>query len=286
MQIEQLGYLGINSTSPQAFSDYATGILGLQAVHGERGRSYFRMDDFEQRIIIEHAETDGGAYYGWQLADSAAVAALADRVERGGVAVHEATPEELEVRKVGRMVHFADPSGHRVELYCDPARTGASFDSPRGLPGFVAGDLGLGHVVLLSDRLEESQRFYTDVLGFRLSDYMNDKPFSASFMRTNPRHHSLAIADATFFNAPNALHHFMLEVHDPDEVGRSWDMVLEKDVPVTMSLGKHTNDQMFSFYVQSPAGVHTEFGAGGVLVDEDTWQVCEMPGPDIWGHLH
>lgn len=35
-----------------------------------------------------------------------------------------------------------------------------------------------------------------------------------------------------------------------------------------------------------PAGVNTEFGSGGVLVDDTTSKVCEIPGPDIWGHRH
>ncbi|MEK6443882.1 VOC family protein [Pseudonocardia sp. T1-2H] len=286
MNIEQLGYLGINAQQPEAFSTYATDILGLQPVRGDGDRRYFRMDDHHHRLIVEPAEVNGGAYYGWQVADSDALTAAADEVQRSGVEVTAATQEELEVRRVSSMVHFQDPGGHRVELYAGPSRTSDGFTSPRGIPGFVAGDLGLGHIVLLSDKFAETQKFYTDILGFDVSDYMIEKPFSAVFMRTNPRHHSIAIGDASFFGAPNILHHFLLEVEDPDDVGRSWDLVVERNVPVTMSIGRHTNDNMFSFYVESPAGVNTEFGSGGVLVDEDTWQACEIPGPDVWGHKH
>ena len=35
-----------------------------------------------------------------------------------------------------------------------------------------------------------------------------------------------------------------------------------------MNIGRHTNDHMFSFYVASPVGVLTEFGAGGCLIDD------------------
>ena len=37
MQIKQLGYLGLNARQPEAFKQYAAGILGLQPVNGAAG---------------------------------------------------------------------------------------------------------------------------------------------------------------------------------------------------------------------------------------------------------
>jgi 3,4-dihydroxy-9,10-secoandrosta-1,3,5(10)-triene-9,17-dione 4,5-dioxygenase len=286
MNIEQLGYLGFNSTDPSALSQYATDTLGMQSVKLDTGRPSFRIDSYEQRVIVEPSEKNGAAYIGWQVADSAVLQAAAGEVEAAGVKVHEATKEELEVRRVADMVHFLDPAGYRVELYCGAATTNEAFNSPRGVPGFVAEDLGLGHCVLATRNLAETQSFYIDVLGFKVSDYMIEAPFSATFLHCNPRHHSLALADANFFNIPNVMHHFLLEIEDEDEVGRAWDHVQKKGVPIGMNIGRHTNDHMFSFYVASPIGVLTEFGAGGRLIDDDTWEVQQMPGPDIWGHGH
>lgn len=286
MKIEQLGYIGFNSTEPEAFLPYANDVLGMQEAKTDTGRLAFRIDSYEQRIIVEPSTVNGAAYCGWQLDGVAELRAAADEVERGGVAVTEATAEELDVRKVAAMVHFTDPAGHRVELYAGPARTSEPFTSARGLPGFIAEDLGLGHCVLTTRNLTETKDFYLDVLGFKISDYMVDSPFSAVFLHINGRHHSLALADGTFFNVPNLMHHFMLEIEDEDEVGRSWDFVQDKEVPIAMSIGRHSNDRMFSFYVTSPVGVHTEFGAGGVLIDDSTWEVEKLPGPDIWGHRH
>ena len=286
MNIEQLGYLGFSSTDPAAFTRYATDALGMQSVELGTGRPSFRIDSYEQRVIVESSDKDGAAYMGWQLADAAALQAAATQVQATGVAVEEATREELEVRRVESMVHFLDPAGHRVELFTGAARTLEAFDSPRGIPGFVAEDLGLGHCVLSTRNLPETQAFYTEVLGFKISDYMVDAPFTATFLHCNPRHHSLALADGNFFNIPNVMHHFMLEIEDEDEVGRQWDHVQQEGVPVGMSIGRHTNDHMFSFYVASPVGVLTEFGAGGQLIDDSTWEVWQMNGPDIWGHKH
>ena len=286
MIIEQLGYLGFNATDPAAFAQYATKTLGMQSVDLDNGRPSFRIDSYEQRVIVESSGNDGAAYMGWQVADIAELQAAAGEVEATGVTVTGATKEELEVRRVTDMVHFLDPAGHRVELYTGAAKTNDAFTSPRGIPGFVAEDLGLGHCVLTTRNLPETQAFYTDVLGFKISDYMIDSPFTATFLHCNPRHHSLALADGNFFNIPNVMHHFMLEIEDENEVGRQWDYVQQEGVPVGMNIGRHTNDNMFSFYVASPVGVLTEFGAGGVLIDDDTWEPWQMPGPDVWGHKH
>ena len=62
------------------------------------------------------------------------------------------------------------------------------------MSGFRTGPLGMGHVVLMAQRIEDLLPFYVDVLEFRLSDYMLH-PFKAYFFHTNARHHSLALAE-------------------------------------------------------------------------------------------
>lgn len=286
MNIEQLGYLGLSARHPEAFVAYATDILGMQRVAGEDATTHFRIDDRHHRVTVETGERDGGAYYGWELADGAALAAAVDELSDRGVVVSVATARELEIRRVADMVHFLDPAGNRVELYHGAAAGEGQFTSARDVEQFVTGDLGLGHVVLASPDVAALQDFYTDILGFKISDTMRT-PFRASFLHTNPRHHSIAFVDGPFFGIDEPfLHHFMLEVPDMDQVGRTYDLVLDRDVPVTMSLGRHTNDKVFSFYAQSPVGVNTEFGFGGVLIDDETWEPTEIPGPDLWGHRH
>lgn len=286
MDIKQLGYLGLSAREPEAFTAYATDILGMQRVAGEDGATHFRIDDRHHRVTVEPSDRDGGAYYGWEVQDAAALAAAMDELSDSGIRAVEATGRELEIRRVAGMAHFLDPAGNRVELYHGASAGEGEFTSARDVERFVTGDLGLGHVVLASPDVEAQQRFYTEVLGFKLSDTMR-APFRATFMHTNPRHHSIAFVDGPFFGIDEPfLHHFMLEVPDMDQVGRTYDLVLDREVPVTMTLGRHTNDKVFSFYAQSPVGVNTEFGFGGVLIDDETWEVTEIPGPDLWGHRH
>ena len=67
-----------------------------------------------------------------------------------------------------------------------------SMIRPKGLP-FRVGKIG--HVVLNVSDLERSVRFYTEVLGFSVSDVYGDDmmPGGMVFMRCNADHHGVAL---------------------------------------------------------------------------------------------
>jgi hypothetical protein len=69
-----------------------------------------------------------------------------------------------------------------------------------------------------------------------------------------------------------------------DDVGRALDRVVAAGLPISSSLGKHTNDRMTSFYVRTPSGFDVEYGWGGVEIDDATWQVTSYDATSIWGH--
>ena len=97
----------------------------------------------------------------------------------------------------------------------------------------------------------------------------------------NPRHHSLALYQAEM---PSGCVHLMVEVKTIDEVGYCLDRVLARDIPVTSTLGRHTNDRMLSFYMATPGGFAMEFGCEGLKMDWDNYTPTRSALPSIWGH--
>ncbi len=75
----------------------------------------------------------------------------------------------------------------------------------------------------------------------------------------------------------------MLQVKDIDDVGMAYDMLDEYDVPLTLSLGRHTNDKTFSFYCATPSLFNVEVGYDGIEVDGD-WVPQVYNQTAIWGH--
>lgn len=69
-----------------------------------------------------------------------------------------------------------------------------------------------------------------------------------------------------------------------NDVGSAYYRCQDQRVPITSTLGCHTNDHMVSFYVQTPSGFQVEYGYGGRLIEDAAWEVQLHRSPSIWGH--
>src|SRR5260370_6468075 len=213
MALLGLGYAGFGSDALDDWRQFGTSLVGLQAV--ERGNSLlaFRMDDRKQRIVIDRAMPEGTRFFGWEVADAAALDELAARLEKAGVEV-AAEPRTLaDARRVRSLISFRDPAGNRLEAFYRAGIDDTPFRPGRSISGFRTGPLGLGHAVLTVENIVPVMAFYVDVLGFRLSDYI-EKQFLAYFFHVNARHHSLALIET----GKNVMPHLMVELFSLAEV--------------------------------------------------------------------
>jgi 2,3-dihydroxybiphenyl 1,2-dioxygenase len=280
MAIQALGYAGFGSADLSDWRQFGTGLVGLQAVERSASLLAFRMDDRKQRIVIDRAIPDGARFFGWEVADAADLDALAARLEKHQVHV-TAEPQTLaDARRVSGLISFRDPAGNRLEAFYGAEIDEAPFSPGRSISGFRTGPLGLGHAVLTVENIDAVMPFYVDLLGFGLSDYIL-KPFRAYFFHVNARHHSLAMIET----GKSGMHHLMVELFSLDDVGQAYDVALTQEDRVGVTLGRHTNDFMTSFYCKSPSSFMIECGWGGREIDPNNWQPVEMlDGPSLWGH--
>jgi 2,3-dihydroxybiphenyl 1,2-dioxygenase len=280
MTIQALGYLGIRSDAVQDWSDYATRFLGMELVDTSSHSLTLRMDDRKQRVMVSAAGEGGADFFGWEVANAAALDALAARLDRHGIKVARGTRALADARRVHDLIVFSDPLGNRLEAFHGAEVAAEPFRPGRNISGFRTGPLGMGHAVLTAERLDDVIPFYRDVLGFGLSDYIL-KPFKAYFFHVNPRHHSLAFIET----GKNGMHHMMVELYSLDDVGQGYDIALAHPEGIGSTLGRHTNDHVTSFYSWSPSGFMVEYGWGGRLVDPGNWTAEEYTiGPSLWGH--
>ena len=115
--ITGLGYAGFGSSALEDWRQFGTNLVGFQAV--ERGNSLlaFRMDDRKQRVVIDRTMGDGARFFGWEVADAAALDALAASLEAAKVEV-TAEPKTLaDARRVSGLISFHDPAGNRLEAF-------------------------------------------------------------------------------------------------------------------------------------------------------------------------
>ena len=103
---------------------------------------------------------------------------------------------------------------------------------PHGLP-FSVGKIG--HVVLNVQDVERSARFYTEILGFQISDVYPEEmvPGGMVFLRCNTDHHGIALVGSTTEPAKNVeLNHLAFEVASLDDVVRARDHLRRHGVEI------------------------------------------------------
>ena len=280
MAIVALGYLGVRTDRLENWSDFAGALLGMQEVDGAGQHRAFRMDDRKQRLVVSNEPGDALAFMGWEVAKKNDLEAFASRLDAAGVAVEAGSRELADRRFVSDLIVVHDPQGNRIELFSGPMIASDPFEPGRPISGFKTGALGMGHAVLNVADVETLLPFYRDLLGFQVTDYALT-PYPLYFFHVNGRHHSFAIVGS----GRQGFHHFMVEYQNLDDVGQGYDLAQLEHGRLAYTLGRHTNDFMTSYYVNTPSGFFVENGWGGRVIDPATWQACEMHnGPSLWGH--
>ncbi len=286
--VSQLAYLGIGISDAKAWHDLATNILGMQVVPGEDTfTSYLRMDGYHHRLELHSNGSDDLEFVGWEVPDSATLQLVAQQLEDGGLKVTAGTLDEANDRRVIDLIKCVDPNGIPTEVFCGHLVNQQPFHPARPMSGFKTDDMGLGHILVYARSLDESVRFYRDLLGFRISDFTDvNAPggkVRLAFLHCNPRHHSIAFVEAP--HAPKRINHILFECNSLNDVGSGRDLCLSRGVPVAIDLGCHMNDHMVSFYMANPSNFALEYGWGGRTIDEASWKTEYYTAVDsIWGH--
>jgi 2,3-dihydroxybiphenyl 1,2-dioxygenase len=277
MTVSSLGYVGVDSGRLDEWADFGTKVIGMQLVPGTGSSVHLRMDDRFSRFIVLTSDREGLGFIGWEVSDADALHEVGDGLGAAGRPVRQGTDDERAERRVDGLLVSEDPAGNRIEFFHGQASGDRPFEPGRAMSGFRTGELGMGHFVMEVPDPKAECDFYVDVLGFRMSDHLKELLY---FLRCNPRHHSIGIAH---IGGDPRLLHVMLEVNSLDDVGKAFDLALERRLPMS-TLGVHTNDQMHSFYVQTPSGFEIEYGFGGLAVDDATWETTAIDQPSVWGH--
>jgi catechol 2,3-dioxygenase-like lactoylglutathione lyase family enzyme len=107
-------------------------------------------------------------------------------------------------------VWTADPDGNRIQLmpFAEPASRLVPHARPAGV-ALAGHPRKLGHVNFLTGALDEQLRFYTEVLGMRVTDWLGD---GGVWLHTGTDHHVMALVAKPA--QPAHFHHLAFDVVD------------------------------------------------------------------------
>ena len=168
-----------------------------------------------------------------------------------------------------------DPEGHLLSIASDtPVRIAPDHETGQGVP------LDLSHVVFDSPDVAALSDWYCTALGFRITDWLEDK---LVFMTTSRYHHQIALAAA-----PNrGLNHVAYQCADIDDFMRATGRAMRLGHRLLWGPGRHgPGDNTFAYF-RSPAGFICEFTTGLELTDSPDWVVRTWESvpeqADLWG---
>jgi len=154
---------------------------------------------------------------------------------------------------------------------------------PKGMP-FRIGKLG--HVVINVRDVARSVRFYTELLGFEVSDIYPDEmvPGGMAFLRCNPDHHGIALVGSMSAAAENVeLNHIAFEVATLEEVLRARDHLRDHGVAIDFE-GRRRAGCQLAVEFRDPDGHRLEIywgidqiGSDGQLRPPSEWKGARSP---------
>ncbi|KIR66296.1 MULTISPECIES: VOC family protein [Micromonospora] len=214
--------------------------VGLQLEQHDDEYAFLRADIEHHSIELVAApqrEASWTTAVGFSVESDAVLDDLRERVTAAGHEVLELADRVKGLVQRGFAVK--DPNGLIVELFTEFAE----YAEP---PLIELRPLDLVHPFLATEKYEETLRFYTEVLGFLVSDYVGDV---TAFLRSEDRyHHSLAIQRNKEFYVAHLC--FMMKSFDHVMRGRA--RAQYKQVPIASDLVNHSASTSIAFYMHDP----------------------------------
>jgi catechol 2,3-dioxygenase-like lactoylglutathione lyase family enzyme len=275
IQVRRLGHATLTTPDLDRAIDYYTRVIGLTVVARERGRAVLASRQGLEAIALEHGLPNVLARVSFQVAPGSDLASIARELAQHGIKSERRSGISPGVAEA---IVFADPKGTLIEIFSDYAFA-AEDRAPAGIV-----PLKLGHVAYRVTDVQEVVKFYTDVLGFRVSDWRDD---TFAFLRCGPDHHSVNFV----FDETPQLHHIAFEVKDWPEIQRAAEWLARNDIRLVWGPGRHIIGHNIAIYHRNADKVRVEFftemdqmkdEALGYF-DPRPWHQDRPQRPKVWG---
>ena len=251
----QLDHLQLLADAPERLVAFYAEALGMTP---ERlGQDLWLCAAPERRMLIGRGPSRTLRFGAYRFGSQSGLAAMRERLERQGIALG-ASPSPL----FGPLAFsLTDPDGN-VLIFGHEASVQLAPKTRKGLRA------RLQHLAVASDNPERLLRFYTDVLGFVLSDkVLEEGRLSACWLRTDREHHTMALFRTR--QADRRLDHHSYEVEDWGLI-RDWaDGFAARGIELAWGPGRHGPGNNLFIMVRDPDGNLIEFSAELEVITND-----------------
>jgi len=272
MGILRLGHVDVTVTDLDLATAYYTEVLGMIVVERDADSVYLKcwdeVDHHSLRLV--YAPRVGMDLMTFKVEREDDLSDLENAVNRYGFPVQRISKGESVGQ--GESIRFATPSGHTMELVHDvllPKINPAPFVT--GIPGIAPPRMD--HLLVTAEEVGEATTFYTNVLGFRVTEQLLDGNGHqiGTWMERSFSPHDLAVVAG-----PNGgLHHFAFWLDDWEAVRKAADTLAYNGIQIDVGPTRHGVTRGSTIYFFDPLGTRNEVFTGGYRPDPDfptiTW---------------
>jgi len=253
--LDDISTVRLGSSDLDTSIRFATEIVGLELVRRDARRAYLRAGhgrDHHLEYVRGDSRDESLAFAARSTAELDGVVAA---IQRTGARVEESTPAERTERHVDAMYRVTDPSGNRIELV-GRSRTGDVCRYARD-----AGITSFSHVGLRTTDAQRDERFWTHVLGARVSDWIGDAPL----LRLDEVHHRVAL----FPSQRAGVQHVNFQATAIDDIMRSYYFLTRRGIRVVFGPGRHPTSGAMFLYFAGPDDIIYEYSTGVRMIDDE-----------------
>jgi len=284
MSIWRLGYVEVRSLDLERDRHFWQEVGGLIETERGDGHVYLKCWDEQDHhsVILKQDTTTGIERLGFKVESPRDLQEYEQKLRAAGVETAY-IPQDI---ARGEALRFSTPSGHTVELYYQMEKVGNGMPRvnpvtpwPKDVSWNRLSPARLDHLSLPAADPSQTVAFFTDVLGFRLSERVEDdkrKTVAGWLFATANTTHNVSI-----LQGPNAkLHHIGFRADDWTEIRRAADVLAMNDVPIEIGPTRHGITRGFTIYFRDPSGNRFEFFVDSVRPDPDdepiTWTADQL----------
>lgn len=249
----RLGYVALNVADHMRSDDFYREMVGLRPAGTALNKEHlYRCSAHHHDVVLHEHATQGLRRVGWEMESAEDLDKLRYHCLALGLKVLDVDAEECAALALDTAFRITEPNtGATFEYF------GRLGDAETAFEPTVAKIARLGHVVIGAEDFEQTERFFTEQLNYRVSDRIDN---TVTFMRCfpNPLHHSFGLSNSD----GNRLHHVNFMVTDIDDIGKAIYRARKFDAPVVFGPGRHPPSESIFFYFLDPDGITLEYSFG------------------------
>jgi catechol 2,3-dioxygenase-like lactoylglutathione lyase family enzyme len=243
IKARRVGHATFETTDLDKMIDYYTQVMGLVLSAREKNRAFLASKIGLLSVQLDLGSVSRLKKLSFEVPPGSDYNDMAKKLSSEGIKSEQRSDS---IPGMGKVLAFDDPKGTTIELFSEWSYLG------KHMQHHGVGPLKLGHIAYVVDNPEAIAEFYCKVLGFRVSDWIED---FFVFLRCNPDHHTVNFVRGD----RREMHHIAFELKDFAHMQNACELFAQRKIHINWGPVRHGPGHNVAIYHRNADGQVVEF---------------------------